>query len=111
MTTEFKAKLKELAEGYSFRNGIIKDLGKFQGETIATLFYYDCYLNGGETIFETSAEERKTFGLSERDKFVYLDESNDGYVSLVYFKTQEAAEKYSYEAEGIDIDEIDQFDL
>ncbi len=33
-----------LSEGYTIVNGIIKDAGKFEGESVASLYYYDCTL-------------------------------------------------------------------
>jgi hypothetical protein len=112
MTTELKNKLAELAKGYTFNHGIIRNPGKFEGESLATLYYYDCYLNGGETIFQVTNEESHMFNFNPEDNknWVYLAESNDGFVSLVFFKTEEAAQKYEYEEQGIDIDDIDSLD-
>lgn len=89
----------ELRYGYEFnRHGIVTSPGKFEGESIATLYYYDCFLNGGDTIFDVSQEESDAFDI--QSKFVYLQESNDGFVSLVCFDFQEQAEAYQAEYEG-----------
>jgi hypothetical protein len=108
--TELTKKLAELRKGYTFNHSAITNPGKFEGEGIATLYYYDCYLNGGEGVFQVTDEERKEFKLSPTDKWVYLAESNDGFCSLVFFETEEAANKYEYEESGIGIDDIDWLD-
>lgn len=96
MNAELIAKLvpAELRNGYTFnRYGIVTSPGKFEGETIATLYYYDAFLNGEGAVFEVTEEERKAFDISEETKFVYLHESNDGFVSLEYHDTREEAEE------------------
>lgn len=110
MTIELKNTLKELANGYNFNHGIITNPGKFEGESLATLYYYDCYLNGQGEVMQVSDEEKRVFNLSESDNWIYLAESNDGFVSLVYFEDEESANKYSYEESGIDIEDIDSLD-
>jgi hypothetical protein len=90
----------EIRDGYTFtRQGIVTSPGKFEGESIATLYYYDAYMNGGEVVFEVSAEEKQAFDIET--PFVYLKESNDGFVSLVYCKSEKQAEE---------LDEMNTFD-
>lgn len=99
---------EEIRFGYTFtRQGIVTSPGKFEGESIATLYYYDCFLNGDGTVFDVSQEESEAFDIDK--KFVYLHESNDGFVSLEFYDFQEDAEKReSEEFENIeDWDGID----
>lgn len=86
---------QELRDGYEFnRHGIVTSPGKFEGESIATLYYYDCFLNGEDTVFEVTEEEKQAFDIPPLDNFVYLQESNDGFVSLEYFTDEKSAEAY-----------------
>ena len=85
-------KLNKLALGYTWDNGIVTSPGKFEGESISTLYYYDAYLNGNGAVMEVSKEEREALGLHESDQWVYVAESNDGFVSLEFYMTQEQAE-------------------
>jgi hypothetical protein len=85
-------KAAEFAEEYTLQNDIIKNPGKFEGETVATLYYYDAYMNGNGTVMDVTEEERVIFELDESDKFVYLAESNDGFVSLEFYETETEAE-------------------
>jgi hypothetical protein len=87
-----KNELAKLAKGYTWRDGIIVSCGKFEGETLATLYYYDAYLNGNSTVMEVSKEEREALGLHESDQWVYVAESNDGFVSLEFYMAQEQAD-------------------
>jgi len=78
----------EIAKDYDVRNGIIKSPGKFEGEPILTLYYYDAFLNGdGDSIdedsndlaFNVTAEEAEAFGLTVGDR-VTLTFSDQGFV-------------------------------
>lgn len=94
----------ELRNGYEFsRQGIVKSPGKFEGESIATLYYYDCFLNGGGVVMEISDEERRAFDVGTGYTHVYLGESEYGFVHL-YFCTSEE------EAESMESAEFDQED-
>jgi len=94
---------EEIRSSYNFtRQGIVTSPGKFEGESIATLYYYDCMLNGVGCIFDVSTEESQAFSIDK--KYVLLLESTSGFVSLEYFDFQEDAEKaeseyYNYDAE------------
>ena len=89
----------EIRNGYTFdRWGHVRNPGKFEGESIATLYYYDAYLNGGEVVFEVSDEEKQAFDIES--SFVYLAESNDRFVSLEFYDTRDEAEER--DAEGGD---------
>jgi hypothetical protein len=84
----------ELRHGYTFnRHGIVTNPGKFEGESIATLYYYDCLLNGGDAVFEITDEERKAFDIGEGYKATYLYESNDGFVYLYFYTSMDEAEQ------------------
>ena len=114
--SDLTATLELLKEGYTFDNqGIIRDPGKFEGKTLATLYYYDCFLNGDGVVMEVSEEERTAFDLAEDDKFVYLAESNDGFVSLEFYATREQAEEregdefdYDESEDGFNVDETEE---
>ena len=89
---------REMRYGYNFsRSGIVKSPGKFEGESIATLYYYDCMLNGGGTIFEVSAEEQKAFDIGPAYTNVYLYESEYGFVHLYFCTSLADAEEMSKE--------------
>lgn len=75
--------------GYTIQNGTVRNPGKFERETVATLYFYDCYLNGGDTVMELDDVEKAVFNTDK--SFVYLAESNDGFVSLEYYATEEEA--------------------
>jgi hypothetical protein len=76
-------------------NGIITDPGKFEGETAATVFYYEGMLNGWESdgLIELEDADKVRFDIAPEATHVRVDESNDGFVSLRYF-TAEAAEAW-----------------
>ena len=87
MDAELLTKLvpAELRYNYTFnRYGIVTNPGKFEGESIATLYYYDCFLNGGDAIFEVSDDERKAFDIGPAYTHVYLYESDNGFVHLYF---------------------------
>ena len=87
-----KKHLEDLAASYTFdAQGIIRNTGKFEGETLATLYYYDAYLNGDGCIQMVAEDESKEFGINAL--YVYLAESNNGFVSLVFCDTEEQAEE------------------
>jgi len=93
---------EEIRSGYTFsRNGVVTSPGKFEGESIATLYYYDAYLNGGDTVFQVTDDEKSAFDIDS--PFVYLAESNDGFVSLEFYETLEQAELR-------DLDTLDYFE-
>jgi len=92
---------EEIRSGYTFsRNGIVTSPGKFEGESIATLYYYDAFLNGDGPVFEVSDEEKSAFDIDS--PFVYLAESNDGFVSLEFYETLKQAQQ----AELMDLDDL-----
>jgi len=73
---------EHLAQDYEIENGIIKSPGKFEGEFIHSLYFYDCVMNGGgdEIISSYLDSERiiDVFNLtdSEKDAFPILTNAN-----------------------------------
>jgi hypothetical protein len=68
--TVARARLARVCEGYTIApDGYVKGPGKFEGETAATLFYYDVLMDGcpdsesadGTARFKVSPEERALF--------------------------------------------------
>ena len=107
MNAELIVKLvpEEIRFGYNFsRQGIVKNSGKFEGETIATLYYYDCFLNGGDTVFEITDEEREAFGIGSGYKAAYLYESDNGFVHLYFYSDMSEAEQAQNEEYNDDED-------
>lgn len=83
----------ELTKGYNLDLwNCIKNPGKFEGEHVSILYWYDMFLNGYDTVFEVSDEERKEFEYADDVKYIYLAESNDGFCSLEFYTTREEAE-------------------
>lgn len=85
---------QELTEEFTTnKNGIIQNPGKFEGETLATPFYYDIMLDGEGCIIEIEPSDRLAFDIDDKYNYVYVAESNDGFVSLVWCETREQAEQ------------------
>ncbi len=74
------------------RLGIITSPGKFEGESLATPYFYNCMMDGSGNIMQIDAEERSLFSIEERYNYVIVYESNDGFSSCAYFETLQAAE-------------------
>ena len=51
----------ELENEYTIENGIIKNLGKFEGQTLAAPYYYDVMMETGGEVFEISEDDRIIF--------------------------------------------------
>lgn len=89
-------KLQAKNNGYELDSfGHIKNPGKFEGEHYSILYFYEGYLNGGDTVMELTEEEKAEYGINAN--FVYLAESNDGFLSLEFYDTREEAEKRDIE--------------
>ena len=104
-TNEVTKKCRKLSKGYEFypKTLIVKSAGKFEGETIATLYYYDCFLNGGEVVFEISGDEKQAFLIGDGYKYVYLYESDNGFVHLYFCTSRAKAE--AMESEDTDFED------
>jgi len=90
--------------------GIITNPCKFEGESLATPFYYDLMLDGEGDIIEIESSDRSAFDIEDRYNFVLVLESNDGFISLAYFEDRESAQKESdnqYIMDSIDLDSYD----
>lgn len=97
----------EILSGYEFDQHFnVKGPGKFEGESVIALYYYDCFLNGGDTIFTISEEERDAFGIGSGYTHVYLYESEQGFVHPYFCTSQEEAEAMESE----DFESIDNWD-
>lgn len=79
--------------------------GKFEGEGADTYHFYQAMLDGDEVngLIEIDESERKDYDISTDKKYVRVDESNDGFVSLRYF-TAEEAEQWVKEWNGEESD-------
>ncbi len=73
--------------GYDVRDGIIRSLGKFEGEHIMTLYFYDAFMNGdgeqyegNDLAFDVSDDEAEAFDLAKGSQ-VILCFSEQGFVS------------------------------
>jgi len=62
--------------------------GKFEGESLATNYYYDLSLNGRETAFYIMPNERLLFEIDSKYTWAKLIESNDGFESLEYWEIE-----------------------
>lgn len=87
----------ELLDGYTIERGIIQNPGKFEGESVATLYYYDAYLNGDGSIMEISQDERNAFEIGPAYTHVYLYESEQGFAHLYFCTSLEQAEQMDSE--------------
>lgn len=79
---------EEITSEYTIdENGIIRDLGKFEGEMLYVPYFWDAYLNGmadeddGETLtFEVSDDDRAMFPELAETKQVQIYQRDDGFV-------------------------------
>lgn len=75
------------------RHGIITSPGKFEGESLATPYFYNVSLDGSGHIVQIEGEERELFKIEKKYSHILVYESNDGFVSIAYFETLQAAEE------------------
>ena len=107
MENPIKEDLQKIAADYTFKNGIIKNPGKFEGESIMTPYFYEASLNGdGETI-SLYQFEKDFFKIDSKFKYVKILESDSGFVTLD-FLTEE--EYYSQEFESDEEDDEEEDD-
>jgi hypothetical protein len=98
-----------LAEGYGVNEfGVITDPGKFEGEPLWVVYFYEQMLEGsgddwgggaGETVFTVSAEDRKEFPELEDIGTVIIWESDQGFVNKATFAPDEEIPEPEYEEE------------
>lgn len=87
--------------------GMIKDLGKFEGEMLYVPYFYDMYMDGfydeqGDdwVFFEISDDDRKQFPeLEKKDKGIVLWFSEQGFVSGEISDKPPEEEEEPYEEE------------
>jgi hypothetical protein len=72
-------------EEFKVENGIIRNPGKFEGESLYTPYYYDIMLNGeGETI-QITEEDRLLFPDIPQDSgYAVVIEDDQGFVSVEF---------------------------
>lgn len=103
--------LEELKKEYTLNQaGLITNPGKFEGESLATPFYYDIMLNGEGDVIEIESSDRLAFEIEDIYNYVVVIESSDGFVSLFWCETKEEAKKESnnqYIMDSIDLDDWD----
>lgn len=103
--------LAELQKEFNIdKNGIITNAGKFEGETLATPFYYDIMLDGGGDCIEIESSDRLAFGIEDKYNFVVIVEDSNGFASLSWHETQEEAEELAnklYIEGSIDLDNFE----
>lgn len=87
-------RLAELAKSYNWKNDLVSDLGRFERESLATLYFYDCMLNGDGDILEISDIEREVLGLSLEDNYCLITTSESGFVFADYYQTEDQAESH-----------------
>jgi len=67
-----KANLNELTEGYAINEfGVITSAGKFEGEHVAALYFYEIYAEGGnyiEAVIQPSGAEMDYFQVTDCDR-------------------------------------------
>jgi len=84
MTTESENKLKEIMKEYNILDGIIQDLGKFEGEPAYVPYFYNWMLDGCGTSFLIEPEDHQMFDIPTIYDWVTVLESNDGFVSCEF---------------------------
>lgn len=105
--SEVKDAIEPMRAEYDWTShGTIANPGKFEGETIAALYYYDCSMNGSgedvsdysvdgdicgpnEQLFDVDSAEREALNLSAGTFAVLLSESDQGFVSLTELTLKE----------------------
>ena len=87
--------LKDIAKRLNLKISVantVMDPGKFEQEHIATPYFWDLSLDGigetfplgedtSETVIEIFPSDRETFGFKEHEKYYYLHERSDGFVT------------------------------
>ena len=62
--------LEQIKEEYKVENNIIKSPGKFEGEPVYTVYYWDLYLDGG---YDELTEDYILYELNEDDYFLFTE--------------------------------------
>lgn len=83
--------IKKTEAEYTIKNGVIQNPGKFEGESIAALWFYEGMLNGDcdSDCIAITRDEGALFGIEDSIKYVKVNESESGFVSLEYLTEEE----------------------
>jgi hypothetical protein len=76
--------------GYTVRNGIIQNFGKFEGEPLSTPYFYDMMLNGEGDVIELQKSDYELFDnipVNKTHAFVIVSEQ--GFVSVDFVNEDE----------------------
>jgi len=81
---------KQIESEYHIENGIIQNLGQFEGEALYVPYFWDAYLNGcadrddGKVIgFDLTKEDKAMFPELKGRRTVKLYQRSDGFVCEV----------------------------
>ena len=85
---------QELEQQFTVKNGIIRNPGKFEGETLATPFYYEIMLDGEGAVIEIEPSDRLDFDIDDKYNYVYVYEDSMGFVNLFLCETRAKAESF-----------------
>jgi hypothetical protein len=84
---EIQKKRQEIEKEYRMQDGRIRSPGKFEGEMVYVVFYWNSFLDGGADddtddvlSFNVTPEERSAFPELGKAKTVRLREREDGFV-------------------------------
>ena len=96
METTLREYMRVNPEGYRLdAAGVIRSPGKFEGETLAAPYFYglscegfSSFDKGRVSVFELDADEKRALG--EDARFLYLEESDSGFVTLATGNDPEA---------------------
>lgn len=89
---ELISKLAELAKDYTWQNDLVADLGAFEKESLATLYFYDCMMDGEGDILQITTLEKEVLGLNPDANYCLITISNNGFVFADYYPTVQEAE-------------------
>jgi len=88
--------VEEIRNEYTVKDGIIQDCGKFEGEPIHTVYFYDLVMDGAQddTIYDEYDDAIDVFDLTREDyemfpelvgyKQIQIAESEQGFVHCYY---------------------------
>ena len=82
--SEMNKKLEEILNGYDVLDGIIQNPGKFEGEPIHTLYFYNCMLDGCGDSFLLEPEDHELFDIPTIYNWVTVFEDNNGFVTCKF---------------------------
>lgn len=103
-----KSEIEKIQSEYTVKNGIIINPGKFEGESIATVYFYGVMLDGFLDDCDCCALDKsdyELFDISSDKKYAHLTEDSNGFVYLEYL-TEDEYYKMSFAS---DEDESDDF--